>query len=180
MSGHPGSTRRDISHNSFNDHTRINLGDVYNHVHYSSPHAMPHAGVIHVIPCPRNEDLVLRLDLIERLDELLPSTLESYSAALWDLGGSGETQIALNYAYRRCDTDKECCVFWVHADSEATFSADYKTIGQKLGVNDQLKGSRFLDAVRAAIEAKPRWLMVIDNADDLRLFGVGRQAKARE
>jgi hypothetical protein len=84
MSGHPGSTRRDISHNSFNDHTRINLGDVYNHVHYSSPHAMPHAGVIHVIPCPRNEDLVLRLDLIERLDELLPSTLESYSAALWE------------------------------------------------------------------------------------------------
>ncbi|RGP61624.1 hypothetical protein FSPOR_9950 [Fusarium sporotrichioides] len=180
MSGHPGSTLRDIGHNSFNDHTRINLGDVHNYVHYSSPRPVPHAGVVHVIPYPRNEDLVHRQDLMKRLDGLLPSTPESCSVALWGLGGSGKTQIALNYAYRRCDTDQECCVFWVHADSEATFSADYKTIGEKLGVDDQLNGSRLLDAVRAAIEARPRWLMIIDNADDLRLFGVGQQAKAEE
>ncbi|EKJ77904.1 hypothetical protein FPSE_01997 [Fusarium pseudograminearum CS3096] len=180
MSGHPGSTRRDISHNAFNDHTRIHQGDVHNHVHYSSPRPTPHAGVIRVIPYPRNEDLVPRRNLIDKLDELLPSTPESYSAALWGLGGSGKTQIALNYAYRRCDTDQECCVFWVHAENEATFSADYKTIGKTLGVDDQLNGPHLLDAVRTAIEAKPKWLMIIDNADNLGLFGVGRQAKAEE
>ncbi|GKU06587.1 unnamed protein product [Fusarium langsethiae] len=122
MSGHPGSTRRDISHNSFNDHTRINLGDVHNHVHYSSPRPMPHAGVIHVIPYPRNEDLVHRQDLMKRLDELLPSTPESCSAALWSLGGSGKTQIALNYAYRRCDTAKNAAssgLFGVGQQAEA-------------------------------------------------------------
>ncbi|QPC76889.1 hypothetical protein HYE68_007641 [Fusarium pseudograminearum] len=178
MSGHPGSTRRDISHNAFNDHTRIHQGDVHNH--YSSPRPTPHTGVIRVIPYPRNEDLVHRRDLIDKLDELLPSTLESCSAALWGLGGSGKTQIALNYAYRRCDTDQECCVFWVHAENETTFAADYKTIGTKLGFDEQLNGTQLLDAVRTTIEAMPKWLMIVDNADNLSLFGVGRQAQAED
>ncbi|KAF0635463.1 hypothetical protein FPSE5266_01997 [Fusarium pseudograminearum] len=178
MSGHPGSTRRDISHNAFNDHTRIHQGDVHNH--YSSPHPTPHTGIIRVIPYPRNEDLVHRRDLIDKLDELLPSTPESCSAALWGLGGSGKTQIALNYAYRRCDTDQECCVFWVHAENETTFAADYKTIGTKLGFDEQLNGTQLLDAVRTTIEAMPKWLMIIDNADNLSLFGVGRQAQAED
>ncbi|CAG1987975.1 unnamed protein product [Fusarium graminearum] len=179
MSGHPGSTRRDISHNAFNDHTRIHQGDIHIN-HYSSPRPTPHTGVIRVIPYPRNEDLVHRRDLIDKLDELLPSTLESCSAALWGLGGSGKTQIALNYAYRRCDTDQECCVFWVHAENETTFAADYKAIGTKLGFDEQLNGTRLLNAVRTAIEAMPKWLMIIDNADNLNLFGVGRQAQAED
>ncbi|CEF74699.1 unnamed protein product [Fusarium graminearum] len=179
MSGHPGSTRRDISHNAFNDHTRIHQGDVHIN-HYSSPRPTPHTGVIRVIPYPRNEDLIHRRDLIDKLDELLPSTPESCSAALWGLGGSGKTQIALNYAYRRCDTDQECCVFWVHAENETTFAADYKAIGTKLGFDEQLDGTRLLNAVRTAIEAMPKWLMIIDNADNLSLFGVGRQAQAED
>ncbi|KAF5529097.1 hypothetical protein FMEXI_14361, partial [Fusarium mexicanum] len=89
-----------------------------------------------------------------------------------------KTQIALDYAYRRCDADEESCVFWVHADSEATFLADYKTIGKKLGVDERLDGLDLLDAVRIAIEGRPKWVMILDNADDLRLFGVGQQARA--
>ncbi|CAG2007331.1 unnamed protein product [Fusarium graminearum] len=156
MSGHPGSTRRDISHNAFNDHTRIHQGDVHIN-HYSSPRPTPHTGVIRVIPYPRNEDLIHRRDLIDKLDELLPSTPESCSAALW-----------------------ECCVFWVHAENETTFAADYKAIGTKLGFDEQLDGTRLLNAVRTAIEAMPKWLMIIDNADNLSLFGVGRQAQAED
>ncbi|XEU99939.1 hypothetical protein FSHL1_005226 [Fusarium sambucinum] len=180
MSRHPGSTRRDISNNAFDGGTRIHQGDVHNNVYYSSPHPIPHTGVVRVIPYPRNEDLVHRQDLVKRLDDLLSSTPESCSAALWGLGGSGKTQIALNYAYRRCDTDRECCVFWVHAENEATFSADYKTIGKKLGIDNKLNGTILLDAVRTAIEAKPNWVMIIDNADNLSLFGVEPQVQAAE
>jgi tetratricopeptide (TPR) repeat protein len=68
----------------------------------------------------------------------------------------------------------------VHADSEATFLADYKAIGKKLGVDERLDGSDLLDAVRNEIEARSKWLIILDNADDLRLFGVGRQAKDEE
>ncbi|QKD57710.2 Tetratricopeptide repeat-domain-containing protein [Fusarium oxysporum Fo47] len=88
--------------------------------------------------------------------------------------------IALDYAYRRCDADDKCCVFWVHADNEATFTSDYKTIGKKLGVDERLDGSDLLDAVCRAIEARSKWVMVVDNADDLRLFGVGQQANDEE
>ncbi|EXA28621.1 hypothetical protein FOVG_19787 [Fusarium oxysporum f. sp. pisi HDV247] len=168
----PALHRRGVTRSRFGDNARINLGDI----HYHLPHPAARAEVVRVIPYPRNEDLVHRRDLIDRLDKLLPQTLGSHTAALWGLGGSGKTQIALDYAYRRCDVDDECCVFWVHADSEATFLADYKTIGKKLGVDERLDGSDLLDTVRCEIEARPKWVMILDNTDDLRLFGVGQQA----
>ncbi|KAF7558103.1 hypothetical protein G7Z17_g29 [Cylindrodendrum hubeiense] len=176
MMAAPGHEQRDVSHSQFGDNTFINQGNVHGNVYYGLPHPPVRAEVIRVLPYPRNEDLVHRQDIINRLDELLPQTRGSHSAALWGLGGSGKTQIALDYAYRRCDDDG-CCVFWVHADNEATFLADYKTIGKKLGVDARLDGSDLLDAVRIEIEARSKWVMILDNADDLRLFGVGQQAK---
>ncbi|PCD20349.1 hypothetical protein AU210_016216 [Fusarium oxysporum f. sp. radicis-cucumerinum] len=166
----PALHRRGVTRSRFGDNARINLGDI----HYHLPHPAARAEVIRVIPYPRNEDLVHRRDLIDRLHKLLPPTAGSCCAALWGLGGSGKTQIALDYAYRRCDADDDCCVFWVHADSEATFLADYKTIGKKLGVDERLDGRDLLDAVCNEIEARPKWLMILDNADNLRLFGVGQ------
>lgn len=64
----------------------------------------------------------------------------------------------------------------MHADSEASFISDYKTIGRKLGVNEQLDGPDLLAAVRGEIEARSRWVMVLDNADDLSLFGIGQRS----
>ncbi|KAH7308381.1 hypothetical protein B0I35DRAFT_482959 [Stachybotrys elegans] len=130
----PESTyeQRDVSHSQFGDYSFINQGNAQGNIYYSAPHPPARAQVVRVIPYPRNEDLVHRQGLIDRLDELLPSTPGSRSAALWRLGGSGKTQIALDYAYRRCDANDKSCVFWVHADSEATLLADYKTIGKKL------------------------------------------------
>ncbi|SCO84729.1 uncharacterized protein FRV6_08856 [Fusarium oxysporum] len=172
----PALHRRGVTSSRFGDNAKINLGDI----HYHLPHPAARAEVVRVIPYPPNEDLVHRRDLSDRLDTLLPPTPGPRSAALWGLGGSGKTQIALDYAYRRCDADNECCVFWVHADSEATFLADYKTIGKKLGVDERLDGTDLLDAVRNEIEARSKWVMILDNADDLKLFGVGQQAKGGE
>ncbi|KAF4450949.1 kinesin light chain 1 [Fusarium austroafricanum] len=174
-----------ISNSHFGDHAIIHQGNVHGNVYYgTSPHkpAPARAEVVRVIPYPRNEDIVHRKNLIDRLDELLPQTSGYRSAALCGLGGSGKTQIALDYVYRRCDADDKCCVFWVHADSQATFSTDYKTIGKNLGVDvERLDGLDLLDAVRSAIEGQSsRWVIVIDNADDLRLFGVGQKLKDKE
>lgn len=89
------------------------------------------------------------------------------------INSRSKTQIALDYAYRRCD-NSNCCVFWVHADSEATFTTDYKAIGERLGVDKGLDESDLLDAVRSRIETQPQWMIIFDNADNLELFGVGR------
>ncbi|RFU77487.1 hypothetical protein TARUN_4701 [Trichoderma arundinaceum] len=158
--------RRDISHSQFGDNAVLNQ----NNVHFHLPRPPARAGVARVIPYQPNDDLVYRRDLVEKLDELLPVAPGFYSAALWGLGGSGKTQIALDYAYRRCNDD-QCSVFWVHADSEATFTSDYKTIGKELGVDESLEGPYLLDAVRSRIEGQSRWVLILDNADDLKLFG---------
>ncbi|PON29360.1 hypothetical protein TGAM01_v201609 [Trichoderma gamsii] len=172
-----GHERRYISNSQFGDNTIIYQGDFHLH----APHKQARAEVkaVRAIPYPRNEDLVSRPDLINKLDELLPQTPGFYSAALWGLGGSGKTQLALHYVYQRCN-DSEVCVFWVHADSEATFTTDYKIIGKKLGVSETLDGSDLLDAVRSSIEAQPRWVIVFDNADDLKLFGVADKNRTNE
>uniref|UniRef100_A0A8H7NHI4 NB-ARC domain-containing protein n=1 Tax=Bionectria ochroleuca TaxID=29856 RepID=A0A8H7NHI4_BIOOC len=154
MPAHSPHEQREISHNQFRDHTVIHQGNVQGTFTMARPtrRPAPKSSVSFPIPATR------------------------ICAALWGLGGSGSRWIT----YRRCDADDECCVFWVHADSEATFLADYKTIGKKLGVDERLDGTDLLDAVRNEIEARSTWVIILDNTDDLRIFGVGQQAKGGE
>ena len=70
-------------------------------------------------------------------------------------------------------------MFWVHADNETTFAQDYKLIAEKLGLARGLDGTELLKTVRDRIEADPCWLVVFDNADDVRLFGVGGTLQRR-
>ncbi|KAF7545318.1 hypothetical protein G7Z17_g9275 [Cylindrodendrum hubeiense] len=166
MMDHPASSRRKVSDNRFRDNTTINQGNV----HYHLPH-QPARAVVRVIPYPRNEDVINRPDIVTKLNDLLSATPKYCSAALWGLGGTGKTQIALDYAYQQCD-NSDCSVFWVHADSEATFSHDYKSIAKELGIHESLKNEDLLAAVRDGIKALPRWVLILDNADDLTIFGV--------
>ncbi|UKZ53334.1 hypothetical protein TrVGV298_007126 [Trichoderma virens] len=45
----------------------------------------------HVVPYPRNENVIQRQDLVEQLDQHLPRESKFYSAAFWGLGGLGKT-----------------------------------------------------------------------------------------
>ncbi|KAL8387701.1 hypothetical protein RB595_009726 [Gaeumannomyces hyphopodioides] len=125
-----------------------------------------------VIPFDRNPDVVARSSIFAELETLLPPSPNGRSAALWGLGGSGKTQVALEYAWRRAE-DPACSVFWVHADDEATFAQSYKKVAEELGLEDA-KGEKLLEEVKQRIQAEPCWVLVLDNADNLRLFGVGR------
>ncbi|KAF5637341.1 kinesin light chain [Fusarium tjaetaba] len=126
-----------------------------------------------LFPYEKNDDFVPRPEISSKLGELLPNNSDDFrSAALWGLGGSGKTQIALDFAYSRYGK-RQCSVFWVHADSEATFAQDYGSIASVLGTNTQCSEHELLQNARHKIESLPRWLLIIDNADDLSLFGVG-------
>ncbi|KAF4452431.1 hypothetical protein F53441_4711 [Fusarium austroafricanum] len=130
----------------------------------------------YALPYEKNEDFVSRPDITSQLEEHLPVNSDDFqSAALWGLGGSGKTQVALEYAYSRYRKGS-CSVFWVHADNGATFVHDYGTIAKVLGLNSQDNGHELLQSVRHKIESLKRWLLVLDNADDLSLFGVGSAA----
>ena len=89
-----------------------------------------------------------------------------------------KTQVALEYAYRRADKEPACSVFWVHADDETTFVSGYKTIAKSLKIPTDLDGDELLTAVRDAIEALGPYVLVLDNADNLTVFGIGRDHAA--
>jgi hypothetical protein len=83
----PASCRREILNSQFGDNTTIYQDNNTWNLHLP---LRPARSVIRIIPYPLNEDLVNRPDLMERLNELLPQTSDTYgSAALWGLGGSG-------------------------------------------------------------------------------------------
>ncbi|KAJ4860754.1 tetratricopeptide repeat domain-containing protein [Trichoderma breve] len=165
----PVPGQREVGNSQFGNNTTIHQDNNTFSFHLPLRPARP---AIRIIPYPLNEDLVDRPDIMGKVDALLPQAPHTYcSAALWGLGGSGKTQIALNYAYQRCNK-RDCSVFWVHADSEATFSQDYKTIAQAFGIDQQLKGEELYAAVCDQIAAQPDWVLILDNTDDLRQFGV--------
>ncbi|KAL7930530.1 P-loop containing nucleoside triphosphate hydrolase protein [Trichoderma chlorosporum] len=163
---------RNITDNKFGDYVTINQGDVHHH----HPPKPPQPRVpIRSIPYLQNKEFVDRPDLVNKLNTLLPQDSASFNdAALWGLGGSGKTQIALEYAYRRCE-NAQCSVFWVHADTKTAFIHDYKKIAEMFGLNEMFNGQELelLRTVSNRIQNEPQWLLVLDNADDLSLFGIG-------
>ncbi|KAK8031893.1 hypothetical protein PG990_001627 [Apiospora arundinis] len=163
----PIAARHALAGNQFSGPTNINFNGVKDPVQPDQPQ------VCRYIPFPPNDDLVHRSDVTDELTRLLPPSTAYQSAALWGLGGSGKTQIALAYAYSRC-RDSTCSVFWVHADTETSLAQDYKSIATRLGLPKDLEGEDLLQAVRQQIEAGTNWVLVLDNADNLALFNVGR------
>ncbi|KAK1585460.1 uncharacterized protein LY79DRAFT_671055 [Colletotrichum navitas] len=79
---------------------RVSGGTANVHFHHSSDRTQD--ARVRILPFSRNEDVVIRPSIFSQLDKLLPPS-ESRSAALWGLGGSGKTQVALEFAYRRTD-----------------------------------------------------------------------------
>lgn len=88
--------------------------------------------------------------------------------ALSGLGGVGKTQIALEYAYRH-QSDYEQ-VFWIRAEEPEELISGYLALAKAL----QIPGAQQEDQLAVAALAKhwletyDHWLLVLDNADDLR------------
>ncbi|CAH0021545.1 unnamed protein product [Clonostachys rhizophaga] len=141
-----------------------------------SPSSFGESPHCHTIPYIRNHEVVKRQLEVEKLHQLLSNSSACQVAALWGLGGSGKTQIALQYAYQRWDA-RDCSVFWVHADMEATFIQDYKTIARKLGLDDIENEENLMEAVRDKIESLESWVLVADNTDDIKVFLPGQSSK---
>ncbi|RFU35064.1 hypothetical protein B7463_g1296, partial [Scytalidium lignicola] len=121
------------------------------------------------VPFDRNDSLVNRDDIFKAIDQRLTLQSQSRSVALWGLGGCGKTQIALEYAYRR-QKITSCSVFWIHADSQARFTQDYTNLAKIASLPPDLKGEDLLIAVKQWIELQTNWVLILDNADDLKLF----------
>lgn len=126
------------------------------------------AATLWSLPWPPNPNFVGRnreLTLLRR--RLLAGSGPQWPQALHGLGGVGKTQLAVTYAYRhRADYD---LVWWVPAQEPAGVLAALADLAERAGVS--VSGNAATSA-RAAVDVLgagtrfPRWLVVLDNADE--------------
>ncbi|KAF1357152.1 TPR-like protein [Lizonia empirigonia] len=128
-----------------------------------------------MVPFPPDSAFVGREDVLAKLKKIHSgSALPSHSrAALVGLGGVGKSQIAIEYAYRVKEAAPHMWVFWVHASNAARFKQAYQEIAARIELpgRDDPKTNIFrLVHNWLCDERNGRWLMIVDNADDDRVF----------
>lgn len=129
-----------------------------------------------VVPFGRNRQFIGRGSILEQLLARIPPSVDKDNCqrtAIKGLGGVGKTQVALEAAFRVRDMYLDCFVFWVPAVDITTFENAYRKIGQELGIkgiDEEQADVKLL--VREALDSESagRWLLIIDNADDIELF----------
>ncbi|KAL2802756.1 hypothetical protein BJX63DRAFT_440639 [Aspergillus granulosus] len=125
-----------------------------------------------MIPYPRNTTFVGRRDQLKQLlDAIPPQNVPEKCQinAIVGLDGVGKTELALEAAYKVHELDKECSVFWVRADSKASFDADYARISQRLKI--PTRSENVIRQVNEKLDTRPgRWLLVLDGVDENQAF----------
>jgi tetratricopeptide (TPR) repeat protein len=118
------------------------------------------------VPYPRNLYFTGRNSVFKELRKhITESGITGVAQAVSGLGGIGKTQIAVEYAYRY--GHEYDAVFWLSADSLEQIASGYAEIARLLALQEITSPDPqiAIDAVRSWLEQHPRWLMIVDNAD---------------
>jgi tetratricopeptide (TPR) repeat protein len=122
------------------------------------------------VPYRRNPFFTGRENLLEQLHENLTTTKVAaltQAQAISGLGGIGKTQIAVEYTYLY--RDEYQYVLWVSAASRDTLFADFVSLAGLLALPEKNEQDQniIVAAVKHWLEQYDRWLLILDNADDL-------------
>ena len=88
-------------------------------------------------------------------------------------GDGRKSQLAIEYSYQVRESSPDMWVFWVHASNTARFEEGYRKIAERIKIAGwDNREVNILQLVNNWLcdEANGRWFMIIDNADDARIF----------
>ncbi|KAF6804729.1 Nephrocystin-3-like protein 3 [Colletotrichum musicola] len=133
-----------------------------------------------IVPYAENPEFVGRAEILEPVKQLFGheelnsgTSRRDTRVTLNGIGGVGKTQIALAYSHWFNKKFPDASVFWVHASSIERFRLAFIRIAQECQIpgRDDPK-SDVLQLVKNWLEdrQRKRWLLVIDNADDMEVF----------
>jgi hypothetical protein len=142
----------------------------------SSPHssleskitALSSAQAVFDVPLDTNKNYVERPALTRQLDELLQPTESNSSdpkrAALYGLGGSGKTELALRFAEKH--RGNYTAIFWINGMDNLHMAEGFSSISRALGLGADMIPGIAMQRARDWLCAHGNWLLVVDNLDD--------------
>lgn len=121
------------------------------------------------VPFKRNPLFTGREDVLRDLESGLQGGPVALGQAIAGLGGIGKTQTAVEFAYRH--RDKYEAVLWVPAETESQLVAGFAALATLLDLpeKDEAQQQLAVDAVQRWLQTHQNWLLILDNADDLKL-----------
>jgi tetratricopeptide (TPR) repeat protein len=134
------------------------------------------------IPFLKNPYFVGRQEELRFLQQKLMADEECQKLSIVGLGGTGKTQMALQFAYSVKERWPEFSILWVPALSMESFEQACGSIAKALRIS-QAGGGDDDDDVKELVQhylsssRAGRWLLVVDNADDVDIFFGTEQSK---
>lgn len=108
-------------------------------------------GICHIIPYPRNDRFVGRIDILYQIESaLLPTDAGSKrmtSFALHGMPGVGKTQTALQFVYLK--KDRFPAIFWISASSVEKIILGYMEIARELGLTGKATSADQAESVNS-------------------------------
>jgi tetratricopeptide (TPR) repeat protein len=126
------------------------------------------------VPYTQNPEFVGRESIMDEIQRKM-SFRPGFQAriGLWGLGGIGKTQIATRYAYSMREKFDDVSVFWIRAASRDRFEDSYLELAHQFGIEFPQDGA--VDKLQLVADhlrgwKNGRWLMIVDNADEVSHF----------
>ncbi|KAM0362811.1 hypothetical protein ACHAPK_011498 [Fusarium culmorum] len=134
----------------------------------------------YAVPFGRVHTYAERAELSRKLEEKLrirhKEAQVPHAVALFGLGGSGKSQLALDYTEKH--RDEYDSILWIDATNEETTRLSFRRCAVELGLPEERardQGSVVTDTVVHKVlqwlhdraKADSRWFVIIDNADDV-------------